>query len=539
MRDIWNYLKRNQAFGPVMVLMLFVVIGLRGEQIKLPGSMMLLQALSQSMGWSGTTTELSLTETEKIDAFVMKEMQRHRLPGLALALVEGDQVIFMKGYGKADQSGRLVTPQTPFLLASISKPLTATAIMQLVETGRVELDAPVQRYIPEFRVADPVASSQITVRHLLLHTSGLPVTACDTRINAQSLEEYVAELQTVRLEGPVGSRHNYCSGNYNVLGRVIEKVSGLSFGDYMEQNVFAALDMRNSFVSEGDAQAAGMAQGYQFIFGVSVPTHYSYNASQLPSGYMISSAEDMSHFLISQLNDGQYDDRRLLVAETVAAMQAPGISRAREGGYGFGWVSSPVGDVPAVWHDGVNNSYHSLLLMQPQTKRGVAILMNSFNIVAYESAYQEIETGVARLMAGLEPHETSQTLGQIYLKIDVVLAVLLAIVLWPLLRIRKWHRWLMKRREAGNVPTVRVVLRAVLEILFALMFLIGIRMVIVTGLGAQSWYEVLTTFPDFVLWIWMFALILFVTGVIRLRLILQTRHVPVAKDRLILEEPLL
>jgi hypothetical protein len=307
----------------------------------------------------------------------------------------------------------------------------------------------------------------------------------------------------------------------------------------MEQRVFASLDMSNSFVSELDAQAAGMAQGYQFVFGIPVSTHYSYNPSQLPSGFMISSAEDMSHFLISQLNGGQFEDRRLLAADSVASMQASGIDRARDGGYGFGWVIAPVGDVRAVWHDGVNPNYHSLLLMQPQTKRGVVILMNSFNIVAYETAYHEIEAGVARLMAGQEPNEPSQTLGQIYLTIDIVLAVLLAILLWPLLWIRKWHRWLMERRDAGKVPIVRVVLRSVFEILFALIFLIGIRLVVVTGLGAQSWYEVLITFPDFALWIWMFALILFVTGVIRMRLILQARRVPADKDRQILEEPLL
>jgi hypothetical protein len=97
----------------------------------------------------------------------------------------------------------------------------------------------------------------------------------------------------------------------------------------------------------------------------------------------------------------------------------------------------------------------------------------------------------------------------------------------------------MERREAGKAPMIRVILRAVLEISFALIFLIGIRMVLVTGLGAQSWYEVLTVFPDFVVWIWTFALILFITGVIRMRLILQTRRVPISKDGAVPETTLL
>jgi len=339
------------------------------------------------------------SDVERIDAFITEQMERHALPGLALALVEGDQVIFMKGYGAADQTGRPITPQTPFILASVSKPLTATAIMQLVEAGKVELNAPVQRYLPEFQVADPIASSQITVRHLLLHISGIPATACDTRINAKTLAEYVAELQTVKLDAPVGTRHNYCSGNYNVLGRIIEVVSGQSFGEYMQEHIFTSLDMRHSFTSEQVAQEAGLAQGYQWFFGLSVPTHHPYNTSQIPSGYITSSVEDMSHFLIAQLNQGQYAGIHLLSADSVADMQVPGTNRSSGGGYGFGWVISPVGDVPAVWHDGVNVNFHSLVLMQPETRRGVIVLMNSFGIVPYESAYKELEEGVVRLFA--------------------------------------------------------------------------------------------------------------------------------------------
>jgi hypothetical protein len=193
-------------------------------------------------------------------------------------------------------------------------------------------------------------------------------------------------------------------------------------------------------------------------------------------------------------------------------------------------VIAPVGEVPAVWHDGVNNTYHSLLLMQPQSRQGVVILMNSFNIVAYESAYKEIESGVARLMAGREPDPSAQTLGSLYLKIDLVLAVLLALVLWPLVRMKRWHRWLLERQQAGDIPLIRVLLRASFEIFFALIFLSVIRMVVVTGLGAQSWGEVLAAFPDFVIWIWTFASIVFVTGVIRMKLILQTRRIGVGDE---------
>ena len=448
----------------------------------LPG-LFLLALIPAALTFHTASASAREKTVERIDTFVTQQVERHHLPGLALALVEGNQVIFMKGYGKADQSGRPVTPQTPFILASVSKPLTATAIMQLIEAGQIELDAPVQRYLPEFQLADPVASRQITVRHLLLHTSGIPSTACDTRMESSTLAEYVAELQTVNPAAPVGTQHIYCSGNYNVLGRILEVVAGQSFGEYMQENIFKPLDMRHSFTSEEAALSAGLAQGYQWFFGLRVPTHHHYNTSQLPSGYMISSVEDMSHFLVAQLNAGRYAGSKILSAESLGAMRTQGATRRAGGEYGFGWVISPFGDVPAVWHDGVNVNFHSLILMQPHSHQGVVVLMNSFGIVSYESAYKELEQGLVRLMAGLEPGEPGQSLGSLYFIINVLLAISLALALLPLIRMRRWQHWLSESQRSGKLPRVRILARSVWELGFALAFLAGIRLFIVAGLG--------------------------------------------------------
>ena len=109
-----------------------------------------------------------------VDAYLDREMREVRIPGLALGIVHQDEIVHLQGFGVADASGRVVTPQTPFILASASKSFTALAIMQLVEDGTVDLDAPVVTYLPSFTVRDESASATITVRHLLNHTSGLP-----------------------------------------------------------------------------------------------------------------------------------------------------------------------------------------------------------------------------------------------------------------------------------------------------------------------------------------------------------------------------
>src|SRR5262249_3090714 len=128
----------------------------------------------------------------KIDALITSQMQADRIPGVAVGLVHGSQVVHVRGFGVADATGRAVTPHTPFLLGSITKSFTALAVMQLVEAGKIDLNAPVQRYLPEFHVADLVASARITVRHLLNQTSGMPTGAGETAaLRTETVEQFV------------------------------------------------------------------------------------------------------------------------------------------------------------------------------------------------------------------------------------------------------------------------------------------------------------------------------------------------------------
>src|SRR5437588_6822185 len=230
----------------------------------------------------------------RIDAYISEQVKANPIPGVALGLVHNDQIVHLRGFGSADQSGRAVTPQTPFILGSVSKSFTALAVMQLVEAGKIELDAPVQRYLPWFRIADPVASARITVHHLLYHTSGIPSSgyACTTDQATITLEQYVRTLATLTLDRPVGSRPSYCSTNYDVLGLIVQTVSGQSYATYVQQHIFAPLQMHDSFASEQEARRDGLAQGYRWIFGVPAPFDY-YSASQVPAGGLISSAQDM------------------------------------------------------------------------------------------------------------------------------------------------------------------------------------------------------------------------------------------------------
>ena len=207
-------------------------------------------------------------EFSEIDRFVEAEMDAQRIPGLSLAVVRDDRIVHLRGFGHADQSGRAVSPQTPFVIGSVSKSVTALAIMQLVEAGTVKLDAPVVRYIPWFRVADEEASAEITVRHLLNHTSGLSTKTGrsfqgngDTTDSA--LEEAVRTLSTVELTEAVGEVHQYSTIGYSVLGLIVQAVSGQTYESYVQEHIFDPLKMRTSFTAQAAAEPHGLAAGHR------------------------------------------------------------------------------------------------------------------------------------------------------------------------------------------------------------------------------------------------------------------------------------
>ena len=205
-----------------------------------------------------------------------------------------------------------MTPQTPFIIGSVSKSLTALAVMQLVEANRIELDAPVRQYLPWFRVADEKASAEITVRHLLNHTSGLSTKTGrsfqgDGDTSDTALEQAVRKLDSAELTEPVGSKHQYSTINYSVLGLIVQTVAGQPYERFVQTRIFDPLQMGDSFTSEESAAPQGLATGHNYLFGRPRSADLPYNRGLVPAGYLISSAEDMTHYLISQLNGGRYD----------------------------------------------------------------------------------------------------------------------------------------------------------------------------------------------------------------------------------------
>jgi CubicO group peptidase (beta-lactamase class C family) len=448
-----------------------------------------------------------------IDTYVESQMGAMRIPGLALGIVHGDQIVYLKGYGVADSAGHAVTPQTPFRIGSISKTFTALAVMQLVEAGKIDLDAPVQRYLPWWHVADVEASAQITVHQLLMMSSGLTDALdrkhwADRDTSEAALEHLVRDLSTDELDRPVGSRFEYSNPGYWTLGLVVQAVSGQSFETYVQEHIFAPLEMHHSFTSITEAGPYGLATGHQYMFGYPYPTHFAAPRGLIPSTGLIVSAEDMTHFLIANLNAGRYSQAAILSADGIAAMQQPAIARGiPDTSWGLGWEIGPINGIPAVYRWGNGSNLHGKIVLIPESGWGVVVLENTYPLLARMLGDRRIDQtaeGVASLLLGIQPPEpkTGTSIWIVYGFVLVFVTAEFFGLRRSVLALRRWRAQPERRPRGGWGVVWQILLPFVVYLALGLALLIGLPRLIFGSLA-----NLLIALPDI-------GYVLLVSGVI-------------------------
>lgn len=406
----------------------------------------IVSAVSSGSGVSAQGIPLPQIDHDRIDAYIQSSMQMANIPGLALGVVYGDEVVYLKGYGVAGPDGRAVTPQTPFIIGSTSKSFTALAVMQLVEAGEIDLDAPVTTYLPWFHTDDAAASAKITVRNLLNQDSGLPTYAgrqgiADHDQSDLALENGIRDLAGVPLSQPAGQGYEYSNDNYNILGLIVQTVSGRTYEEYVQSAVFAPLEMRHSAATLSDPAAADIATGYHYWFSWAVPFDASYPRRMTPSGFLISSAEDMTHYLAAQLNGGAYGDSQILSPEGMVMLQTPGASIGPTSAYAMGWVIESRSGSTRIWHNGDVRNFHSNLLLLPDQHIGIVVLVNVGGFLNGNALNLPIE-GVASILLGTDITPVTNSPLTVLLHL-ALLTPLLVSALWiaaSYLAIRRWQQ---------------------------------------------------------------------------------------------------
>jgi CubicO group peptidase (beta-lactamase class C family) len=317
-------------------------------------------------------------------------LQRERRPGLAIAIVEGNRLVYAHGFGvKRLGRGDPITTRSLFHMASITKTFVATSLMQLVENGRVDLDAPVVRYLPYFRMADERYRT-ITVRQMVTHSSGMPDVDDyewdKPQYDDGSLERYVRGLSDRVLLFAPGDRFRYSNMAFEILGDVIAKVARQSFDDYVQDQILTPLRMKDSTLLVRRADARLLTWGHELDADERpVPSRvFPYNRIHSPSSNLHSNVLDMARWAIANMNDGELDGRRILQASTHALMWqrsrdlgGPAPAPSSPSPVGISWLLGEYRGTAMVGHSGGDTGYATDLAMLPEKKIAVIWMMNS------------------------------------------------------------------------------------------------------------------------------------------------------------------
>ena len=215
----------------------------------------------------------------------------------------------------------------------------------------------------------------------------------------------MSDLKTVQLTNPVGAAYEYSNLNYDIAGWIVEQASGQAYADYVAEHIFEPLDMRHSYAFRAPALADGLADGHRYMFAHAFVARAE-GRFGLASGGLIASVEDMSHYAMAHLNDGDYGDTSILSPQGMAELHAPAVPMGADQHYGMGWVVGTLDGIPLLWHSGALSNFRTSTLLLPETSDAVILLANA---TGFEQIFQidQLSKQVAGMLIGKSPEPVS------------------------------------------------------------------------------------------------------------------------------------
>lgn len=424
------------------------------------------------------------TLVARLDTYLDENFSTTGVPGVAVAVVDSEGVRYLRTLGDCPSA------DAPFVVGSLSKSFTALAIMQLVEEGAINLDAPASLYAPDYDV-----SPDVTVRNLLNQTSGF---------------DYYASLSDASVGDTYGS-FSYANANYDLLGRIVEHVSGEEYASYLDKHVLAPLGMSSSSADPARATELGMTPGHRSWFGMAVADGFVHDSGDeawgsSPSGYVAASVDDMARYLQMYLRKG--------VGETgVQALSPAGVTSMffdrvpdpdSDTYYGMGWTSFYWDDGELVLsHDGQVENYVASMCLLPERDLGVVILGDANDSAGGNTLFFELVSGVVGLAVGATPDPIDRSwVDKVHQHTIVQYASALACCLLPILSLPLWRKRLSDALGEGEAlaykaPLVR--LRTKRYLLASGILVHGVVPAVVLALPfirGISWRDLSTFAPD-------------------------------------------
>ena len=410
------------------IVMGVVVVSLARWQVRAAAAAAAVLVLAPVVTVRGAPTEGDRPgpSLAAVDEYLQRQVDVAQIPGVAVAIVQDGRVVFARGYGDAGDS-RPMTVDTPVVIGSTSKSITAVAVLQLVERGRVDLGARIGVYLPWFAPSDHRASG-ITVRDLLVDTSGIPTWAGwaalggDGRADPDAIRELV---NSIRLTSAPGERFQYSNANYIILGQIIEAVTGQTYASVVEQSIFRPLGMASSRAAGTTASTPN-----RYWFGVPVPSHLPYLEVGIPAGAITSSARDLARYVSVQLGGAPAPGGPSILGTTTlelshtpaVAAEGFGVPPGRQ--YAMGWYTGDVAGEPAVFHAGDVFDSSSSLVLLPDRRTGVAVVATASSAIT--PIANTLAEGVVATLVGRTAPDLGRSLALGTVAVVAIGAALLA-----------------------------------------------------------------------------------------------------------------
>lgn len=319
-----------------------------------------------------------------VEQIARQIFESFEIAGLAVGIVKDNEVIYSQGFGvKSITTQEPVTSTSLFHLASISKPFVATAMLQLFEQGKLDLDTPVVKYLPYFKINDD-RFSQVTIRQMLTHTSGMPDVQDyqwdQPEDDDGALERYVHSLSDEMLLFTPGDKFAYSNMAYEVLGDVIAKVSGQAFEAYMEAHILQPLAMGHStFLKQKVSPELGTTPHLNVPHPI-ISSVYPYHRAHAPSSTLHSNVLEMGHWAIANLNMGRFQGQQILNASSYELLWHPYANIGEDDPptwVGLSWFISTYKGCKTISHSGGDIGFRTNLVLLPEKSMAVIVLANT------------------------------------------------------------------------------------------------------------------------------------------------------------------
>ncbi|MCP4221160.1 MAG: beta-lactamase family protein [bacterium] len=387
---------------------------------------LLLTACGQTKQHTDTPTDTPAKKTtadfivegdtgKKLDSLlapvIQKALASHSVPGMAIGVVYQNKIVYAKGFGYKNINGKEpVTMSSIFHMASISKPFSATAIMQLAEQGKIDLDAPVTTYLPYFKLADE-NYKKITVRQMLGHDSGMDDSGDyqwdKPQYDAGALERYVRSIAEAKMIAAPGEKFRYSNVAFEVLGDVIAKLSGMSFADYQKKHILDKTGMKESTFLKPEHLPKNWAAPHARTLKVFTLPHYPYNRRHGPSSTLHSSAVEMCNWALINLNRGTFAGNKILDAASYDILQHPrvkiGADSSARNHIGLSWFLKEYKGEKTVGHSGSDAGFMTNFVMLPGKSVAVVVMANTMPAPIEEITNTALDIILGHEMTPIKP----------------------------------------------------------------------------------------------------------------------------------------